>query len=72
MEDTSTAILQEEVQGEKLQEAFVEAVMSSSDEEVVVWGGSRRGRALNKDWDFTAAYSKLVADYFNCRDSPVQ
>ena len=35
MEDSSTAIPQEEAQGEELQEAFMEAVMSSPDEEEV-------------------------------------
>lgn len=50
--------------------SFVEVMMSSSDEEEGgSWGGARKGKAPNKERDFALAYSQLVKDYFNGRDS---
>ena len=42
-----------------------EYLSSSSEEEVLQWGGSRKGKAPNKERDFARAHQKLVGDYFN-------
>ncbi len=49
-------------------DAFLMDLLSSSnedEEEQKQWGGSRKGRAPNKERDFAGAYAKLVKDYFS-------
>ena len=35
------------------------------DEDMAVWGGSKVGKAPNKERNFEASYEKLVKDYFS-------
>ena len=42
---------------------------SASEEEEKQWGGSRQGKAPNKDRDFQDAYNRFVRMYFNGRQS---
>jgi hypothetical protein len=42
---------------------------SSDDEEVVRWGGSKPGKAPNKNRDFVGAYQKLIEHYFSGQES---
>ena len=42
---------------------------SSDEEENRQWGGSREGRAPNKERDFIAANERVVKNYFNGRQS---
>jgi len=62
------AFLQEMLEGDDLEDkaiaAVVHAILSRDDEEAN-WGGSRPGKAPNKDREFEVAYERLVKDYFS-------
>ena len=62
--------LQEEEEADAAVEAMLVELASSSDEEIEdSRGGSRPGKAPNKNRDFVGAFSKLVNDYFNGTES---
>ena len=62
--------LEEEREQDEILNMLVDELVSSSDEEEPAsWGGSRPGKAKNKNRNFAAAYSKLVQDYFNGTES---
>ena len=66
-----SAAMREEVEADDMLNAVVMELLSSSEEEEEEdedenkWGGSRKGRSLNKERDFAEAYAGLVKDYFN-------
>ena len=58
-------LLQAEEEADDALEVLMQDLLSSSDEEEASFGGSRVGKAPNKNRDFAGAYNKLVKDYFS-------
>ena len=54
---------------EEILQILIDELMDSDSDEEVQWGGSRKGKAPNKNRDFAKAYADLVADYFSGQDS---
>ena len=69
--DFNSWLDEQEREDDEVLEALIEELASSSDEEEDKrpWGGSKKGKAPNKNRDFASAYAKLVKDYFNGADS---
>jgi len=68
--DLDETILREFFSEDDLEEdkniaAFLLDLLFSDDEETSKWGGSRPGKAPNKDREFDVAYQRLLHDYFS-------
>lgn len=69
MEDCSFDLDMEEekMTDDAVMTAVMDLASSSDEEEVMKWGGSRKGKAKNKEREFPLAQARVVKDYFSGR-----
>ena len=68
--NSNDATLKEEIEVDAaFEDAFMELLDSSDEEEEGTHRGSRKGKEPNKKRDFPMAHARVMSDYFNGTDS---